>query len=185
MTIHDGITRRSLLSQTDLLSYSPDLDDDELDAAVNLHTYMSGEGYILQKKAIFDQTRDPRRIYDWTNVTPIFAGIVEALPSSPDEAWGTKFMDAVRDATQIPLVPQTSWYFPAEENTGPTTTAYDDATQTWYSEARVDIRADLRNLEQTRNKQAADFMSSAADEELVAAAKKCYGDHDVLGEEST
>jgi hypothetical protein len=42
MTIHDGITRRSLLSQTDLLSYSPDLDDDELDAAVNLHTYMSG-----------------------------------------------------------------------------------------------------------------------------------------------
>ncbi|MEQ4207785.1 extracellular solute-binding protein [Actinopolymorpha sp. B9G3] len=163
--------------QTDLLSYSPDLDEDALDAAVNLHTYMSGDGYILQKKAIFDQTKDPRRIYDWANVTPIFAGIVEALPSSPDEAWGTTFMDAVRHATQIPLVPQTSWYFPAEENSGPTTTAYDDATQKWYSEAKVDIRADLGNLEQTRNKQAADFTSSAADEEFVAAAKKYYGDH--------
>ncbi|MEQ7124109.1 hypothetical protein ABN034_06250 [Actinopolymorpha sp. B11F2] len=163
--------------QTDLLSYSPDLDEDALDAAVNLHTYMSGDGYILQKKAIFDQTKDPRRIYDWANVTPIFAGIVEALPSSPDEARGTKFMDAVRHATQIPLVPQTSLYFPAEENSGPTTTAYDDATQKWYSEAKVDIRADLRNLEQTRNKQAADFTSSAADEEFVAAAQKYYGDH--------
>jgi hypothetical protein len=84
-------------------------------------------------------------------------------------------MDAVRAATQHPLIPDQAWFIPAEEQVGPTSNAIDDAFSRWWFETgRVDIGRDLRRVEQIRNSQADGFTSSVADEEFVAGARRYY-----------
>jgi len=162
--------------QIDLLAFSPDLDEEGLDKAVSLHGYMLGPGFVAQKQALFEVTQDPRTVYDFERITPIYAASeLEGLPSSADEAWGTKFMDTVRAVNSRPLQPRDAWYLPAEEEVGPTSSAMDDMLSRWsYEPGEFDIAADLADLESTSNSQADGFESSIPDDEFRAAAKEWY-----------
>jgi hypothetical protein len=162
--------------QIDLLAFSPDLDDEGLDKAVSLHAYMLGPGFVSLKQSLFETTQDPRTVYDYANITPVFAASeLEGLPSSPDEAWGTRFMDAVRAAGAKELQPRDAWFLPAEETVGPTSSAMDDMLSRWsYEPGEIDIQADLQQLQDTRNQQADGFTSSVPDDEFKAAAREWY-----------
>jgi ABC-type glycerol-3-phosphate transport system substrate-binding protein len=161
-----------------LLGFSPDLTDSELSSAVSLHDYMLGPGFVHQRKAIFERTKNARYIYDWGNITPIYKEVLGQLPSSPEEAWGTEFMSTIHATAEIPIAPNPAWYLPVEENTGPTATAYGDMTSRWFYESGdLDVRDDLGKLERTVNKQADGFTSSVADEDFTAGARRYYEAH--------
>jgi ABC-type glycerol-3-phosphate transport system substrate-binding protein len=161
-----------------LLSFSPDLTEEALDKAVNLHDYMTfGPGYVRQKKAAWELGKDLKKVY--TEATPL-RGMdpIDGVPGSLEDAWGPEFVQAVQEATQLPTLPDQGAYFPAEENPGPEATAMDDAQSKWQFERRQpDIAADLGKAESTRNKQAGSFTSSTPDEEFVAVARKYYAAH--------
>ena len=171
--------------QVDLVGFSPDLGDDELDKAISLLLHVQGPGWIAQRKAVYESTKDPRRVYDWQNFMPTYKGLIDEAPSSPEEAWGTKFMDEVRRAAQIPLVPNEAFFFPPEPNAAPTETAREDMTSRWVSErGAIDIRADLKKLDVNRNKQAQSFTSGVADEEFVKAATGYFEAHSTYWQEN-
>jgi ABC-type glycerol-3-phosphate transport system substrate-binding protein len=175
-----GVNGRTATTQGEifLLGFDPNLEDDALDAAVGLHLYMLGDGFVRQRTAIYERTKDPRYVYDWGNITPLFKGMLEKLPSSPEEAWGELFMQRVHEASQIPLAPNEAWHFPVEENTGPSDTAYGDMTSRWFYESGdLDLRDDLGKLERTVNKQADGFTSSIAEDEFVKAARTYFTAH--------
>lgn len=162
--------------QIDLVSFSPDLDDDALDKAVSLHAYMMGPGFVEQKVALHTALKDLRIVYDWANITPVFsAEALPGLPGSPDEAWGKTFMDAVRAVRDRPLAPIDAWYIPPEETVGPTDDATTDMFTRWFYEAgQMDIRADLQSLEETVNSQNEGFSSSTSDDVFRSAAGQYY-----------
>jgi hypothetical protein len=161
-----------------LLGFSPDLNADEIDAALSLHLYMLGPGHVHGKTAVYDRTSDPRHVYDWGEMTPILKGVADELPSSAEEAWGEEFMNRVYEAQQVPLVPSESVYFPVEESTGPASTAYDDMMSRWFYESGdLDLRADLQRLEDTVNTQAEGFTSSIPEDVFIESAQAYYAAH--------
>ncbi|WP_020575867.1 ABC transporter substrate-binding protein [Actinopolymorpha alba] len=169
----------STQGQCDLVGFSPDLDDEQLDKAISLLTYMQGPGWVKQRTATYEHTKDPKHVFDGANIMPLYKDLVDQAPSSPDEAWGKPFMDQVRRAAQIPIAPNEAFYFSPENNTGPTTTARDDMSSRWANErGNLDLRADLAKLDQTRNQQAKSFTSSRSDEEFVKSARNYYEAHD-------
>lgn len=169
---HSGSTQ----AQVDLLAFSPDLSEDALDKAVGLHAYMMGPGFVSQKQAVYEATNDLRMVYDWANITPVFGPqALAGLPGTPDEAWGTHFMDAVRAAQDIPLVPKDAWYIPAEATVGPTGVPMDDAFSRWFYEpGDIDVLTDLQQLQETMNQQADGFVSTTPDDEFIAGAREWY-----------
>lgn len=177
MTQPNGVDGRTgnTQGQCDLVGFSPDLDEDELDKAVSLLLHMQGPGFVHLRKNVFDTTKDPKRVYDWANIMPLMKDVQAQLPSSPDEAWGKPYMDQVRRAAKIPLVPRDSWYFPAETNPAPANTIREDMRSRWANErGSIDIRADLQKLTDTRNQQAASFNSSVPDDVFVKGAEEYY-----------
>ncbi len=56
--------------QVDLVGLSPDLDDEALDKAVSLLLHTQRPGWVQARKAVFDDTKDPKRVYDWANIMP-------------------------------------------------------------------------------------------------------------------
>jgi hypothetical protein len=187
MTQPVGLNGRNIGSQgqVDLVGFSPDLNDDELDKAVSLLLHVQGPGWVAQRKAVYESTKDPRRVYDWQNFMPHYKGLLDQVPSSPEEAWGQKFMDEVRRAAQIPIAPNEAFYFPPEPNPAPTETAREDMTSRWTNErSGVDPRADLAKLDSTRNQQAKSFTSGVADEEFVKAATAYFGAHEAYWKEN-
>jgi hypothetical protein len=161
-----------------LLSFNPDLSEEALDKAVDLHDYMTfGAGYVRQKKAAWELGKDLKKVY--TEATPL-RGMdpVEGVPGSLEDSWGTEFVQAVQEAAQLPTLPDQGVSFPAEESPGPEATAIGDAQSRWqFERADPDIAADLAKAERTRNKQAESFTSSTSDEEFVAAARRYYAAH--------
>jgi len=173
-----------------MISFRPDADDDVLDKAVSLHTYMMGPGLTTQMKVIYDETGDLRHVYGGyvggsmipTNtMIPIFAESLTDLPGSPEEAWGKSIVEAYSAGTKLAPTPPRELYFPAEKNPGPMGTASEDAINRWAFERNVpDIRADMAKLEDTINKTYESFTSSIDDETFVQAARKYYADLDRL-----
>jgi ABC-type glycerol-3-phosphate transport system substrate-binding protein len=167
--------------QIDATSFSPDLDDDELSAIFDLHVFMIGEGFVRQKKMLYDETKDLKQVYNFDKITPVLKDTLDGMPGSPEEAWGTEFMDAVRAAGDHELMPNTAWFIPVEEQVGPTSEAVDDAfSKWWFERGTVDIAADLKRMESVRNTQAESFTSSVADEEFTEGARKFYDAHDAF-----
>lgn len=160
---------------TVVLSLDPDLDGDAIDKAVGLADWMTfGAAYTRQKQAIWESSKELKKVY--TDATPI-NGLekIEGVPGTVEDAWGAAYMQAVRTANKIPLVPNTSDFLPVEENAGPSDTATDDAVSKWtYERTQPDVPAGLKKTQDTRNKQAEGFTSSVPDEEFVAAAKKYF-----------
>ncbi len=165
--------------QVDIVGFSPDMDDLALDKAISLHAWMKGPGWVEQKKATYAATKDPKRVFDSADFMPLFAGLLEQMPVSPDDAWGKPFMDQVRRASKIPLVPNEAFYFPAELSPGPTGTARDDMTSRWANErGTLDLRGDLEKMQATMNAQAGSFSSSTSDPDFTKAAREYFGAHD-------
>lgn len=161
--------------QCDIVGFSPDLTDAEADKVVSLLMHVKGPGLVRQRKAVYEATKDPNQVYEWDNVMPLFKGILEQIPSSPEEAWGKTFMDTIRNAAKTPVVPLDAWFFPAEKNPGPADTVLSDMAQLWaYERDARDLRADLKRIDDTWNQQAASFTSSTPDDEFVATAQKFY-----------
>ncbi|GAA5024441.1 ABC transporter substrate-binding protein [Actinopolymorpha pittospori] len=187
MTQPIGLDGRNATTQgqVDLLGFSPDLGDTALDKAISLHAYMQGPGWIRQHTVTYETTKDPKRVFDGANIMPLFAGVVDEVPSSPDEAWGKPFMEQVRRAAATPLVPNESFYFPAELSPGPTETARDDMSSRWANErGDLDLREDLAKLETTLNQQAESFSSSTSDPDFVRAARAYFEAHDAYWREN-
>jgi hypothetical protein len=165
--------------QCDLVGFSPDLEDDAIDKAMSLLTFTQQTGWVEQRKAVYDATKDPKRVYDWANIMPLYKGLLDKVPSSPDEAWGKKYMDQVRRAAEIPIAPNNAFYFPPESNAAPTETARDDMTSRWTNErGNLNLMADLTKLDTTLDKQAKSFTSSVKDDDFIKAAKAYFEAHD-------
>lgn len=161
-----------------ILSFSPELEADALDKAFSLYHYMSfGPGFTQERQAAYQASQDLRLV--WNSVTPINGATqIEGVPGTAEDAWGKKYMDAVRAAAMIPLVPDQAQFFPPEQNPGPTDTAFDDMLSRWaYEPGAMDIAADLQQLEDTVNAQYAGFASSVSREDFIAGARAYYAAH--------
>lgn len=173
--------RRSFITA---YSFNPDLDAEALDACFSLYSFMIGPGLVQQANAVYEKTKDLRQVYDAGTLTPILADTRSKLPGSPEEAWGKQFVDAVLRAGSRMVVPERSSYLPPEEKAGPSSKASEDAFSRWmYERGSIDLRADLRRLEETLNKQAESFSSSVGKEEFVTGAKKYFAAHDAFWKE--
>ena len=93
-------------------------------------------------------------------------------------------MKNVRDQANIPILPQSHWFIGPQAEAGPPETAYEDARSKWFFEGGdQDIRADLEELENTMNQQAADFTSEIPDDQFVAGVKEYYAAMDAYYQE--
>lgn len=158
-----------------VLSFSPDLSEEALDKAFSLHSWLvTGEGYDLQKKGLWSATKDLKTVFN--DPAPLNGRLtIEGIPGGAKEAWGESFVQAVADAAAIPLLPDRSDFFPVEDKTGPADTPAEDAMSRWsFERGRVNVRADLSKVEQTRNKQAKSFTSSASDDDFVKAGRSYF-----------
>ncbi len=181
---YDGSSRYG----TAMISFAPGAEPDVLDKAVSMHTFMMGPGLTTQMKVINDATKDLRHVYGGyvggtmipTNtMIPIFAESLTDLPGSPEEAWGKAIVDAYSAGTKLNPTPPEELFFPAEEASGPTGTASDDAINRWAFERKVtDLRGELAKLERTLNKTNDGFTSSIDDAVFTKAAKKYYAELD-------
>jgi hypothetical protein len=161
--------------QVVLASFSPDLQGPQLDAVFNLFTFFNfGDGYTDFRRAIWNESQDVQRVFG--DPAPI-SGItsIDGIPGTLDDAWDKAFLDSVRAAANIPIVPTQGMFIPAEANTGPDQTAITDMQSRWNTEpGNVDIAADLANAESILNQQAAGFTSSVDDAAFVEGARKYY-----------
>lgn len=161
--------------QVVLASFAPELQGPALETAFNLFTHFNfGDGYTAYRKAVYAESQDIRRVF--SDPAPI-SGIttIEGIPGSVDEAWDKSFLDSVRAAAAIPIVPSQALFIPAETNTGPDQTAIEDLRSRFSTEpGALDIAAELANTEQILNQQAAGFSSSVDDAAFVAGARAYY-----------
>jgi ABC-type glycerol-3-phosphate transport system substrate-binding protein len=169
-----------------LTGVSPDLDEASLDKAVSLVAYMQfGEGYVKQRQAIWETTGDLRAVYD----QPIAINGMEQIPGvegSIDDAWGSTFMNNIREAANNPLGPIITNYLPPEEQGGPGDAALQDAFNVIINTpGDVDIAAELKKAEDISNEQAETFSSSIPEEDFVAGLKKFYADSATFAKENT
>jgi hypothetical protein len=174
---HEGLFGNTY-AFTLLLSFDPNMDETSLDKMVSLLDWMVfGEAYTRQKQAIWEATKELKKVY--TDSTPINGLLqVDGVPGSIEDAWGSQYVQAVQAADKLPIVPSVSNYFPVEESPGPNATARDDAVNKWtYERKAPNVAADLQKAQDTRNKQADGFSSSISDEEFVTSARTYFDAH--------
>lgn len=158
--------------------YNPDLDETALDKAVGLYHYLwYGQGYVRGRQAIWELTQDPSLVFNAAAPVNGMDGI-PGVPGSIADVWPKQFLAAIAQMNAIPLVPTEGEFIPAEENPGPTGTAWDDMQSRWtFEPGDLDLAADLEELESLRNAEAAGFESSVADDAFVAGARAYYEAH--------
>jgi ABC-type glycerol-3-phosphate transport system substrate-binding protein len=160
-------------------SFSPDLEDTELDKSFDLTVYLIGTGFARQMEILYAETNDLRRVHSPDTIMPVLTGIKEKLPGDPADAWGRQYVDEVMRAGNRGLVPEQSTYLPAEESSGPAGEPVEDAMSKWmYEPDPGPILAALRKLEETRNTQAKSFSATVSEEDFVAGVRKYYQAHD-------
>jgi hypothetical protein len=172
---NNGFTATSW-GQMDTMALNPDLDTTALDKAASLHIYMMGPGFVSQKKAAYEHTNDLRYVWTDGDITPLYKpSELEGIPGTPEEAWGEAFMKNVRFVADRPLMPWPHWFIPPQAEAGPSDTPMSDARDRWFLDSsEPDIMADLRQLEETMNQQAASFTSEVPDDQFIAGAKAFY-----------
>jgi len=158
-----------------ILSFSPELKREVLEKAFNLYHSMSfGPGFTQERQAAYQASQDLRLVSN--SVTPINGATrIQGVPGTADDARGKKYMDAVRAAAIIPLVPDQAQFSPPGQNPGPTSTAGGDMQSRWaYEPGDLDIAADLQQLEDTINAQFAGFESSVSRQDFIAGARAYF-----------
>lgn len=165
-------------------AFSPDLKDDELDKAVSLHIYMTGEGLIAQRSEAYKESKNLQEVYTGETLAPLFGMVADKLPGSAEEAWGATFMDQVNRAAKRKSMPETSQFLPPEESSGPSDEPVNDAMSKWmYEPGNADIAVGLQKLQDVRNKQAKSFTSKASEEQFREGAKKYFEAQDAFWKE--
>ena len=162
-----------------LMTFDPNLDAETLDKAFNLYDYMYfGAAYDQQKVAIYEATKDLRKVY--SDAAPISGKTqIEGVPGNIDDAWGKEYMDTIRAAMDLPQPPNQAWYIPPNEEAGPGAEAMGDATSRFtYEAGTVDIAGDFQKAADTLNQQYEGFTSTVPDEEWTAGAKAYFQAHD-------
>lgn len=162
-----------------VVGLSPDLTEDQKNAATNLYIYMDiEEGFDLQRRIAFENTGDLAQVF---TPYPFFHNktSVEGVEGSPADAWGQGYIDTINHiAAATNGYPERGLFFPSEENLGPTNSAWNDAANRLQFEAGdLDILSILKAAEDTYNQQAAGFSSSVSDEEFIAGATAYYQAH--------
>jgi hypothetical protein len=172
---NNGFTATSW-GQLDTMALNPDLDATALDKAASLHIYMMGPGFVSQKKAAYEETNDLRYVWTGGDITPLYKpSELEGIPGTPEEAWGEAFMKNVRAVANRPLMPWPHWFIPLQSEAGPAETPMEDARYRWFLDSsEPDIMADLKQLEETMNQQAASFTSEVPDDQFITGAKAFY-----------
>lgn len=158
--------------------YDPNLDEDALDKAVSAYAFMwYGQGFTQVRQRVWELTQDPALVYNaWAPVNGVTQ--IEGVPASVDDVWPRRFLESARQMLAIPLVPVEGAYIPAEGETGPSGIAWEDARSRWtFEPGDLDLAADLGELEENRNTEAAGFTSSVPTEEFVAGTKAFYEAH--------
>lgn len=162
-------------SYVDTYAFSPDLNDDELDKAFSLWTYLSGPGLVRQKEFLYNDTKDLQRVYSSDTIMPVMADTAKTLPGSPEKAWGEQYIAQVRRAGSRAAMPETSSYLPPDKAAGPTSQPVDDAMSKWmYEPGRPNVLDGLQKLQSVRNKQAESFSSTVSESDFVTGAKKYF-----------
>ncbi len=157
------------------VAFSPDIGRTAVEKAFNLVYWLSlGPGPAMYAKQIWASTHNLKYVYG--NPLPLNGKTrYEGIPGSAEDAWGKQFIQTLMTFANRPLVPDLGEYLPPEKNTGPATTAVDDATSKWTFERKApDVPADLKKLQDTLNTQAAGFTSSIPKDTFVAGARKYY-----------
>ena len=86
-----------------------------------------GQGAVDQVEESYRTTKNLRLVYN--NIPPMTKNMVSfpGIPGTAADAWGTKTMQSIQIAAQIPILPDYTLYFPAEQNTLPTGDVFSDA----------------------------------------------------------
>jgi ABC-type glycerol-3-phosphate transport system substrate-binding protein len=159
-------------SYVDAYSLSPDLNDEELNKTFDLYAYMTGSGFIKQKKVVYEETKNLQMVYGGGTIVPLLSDTRAKLPGSPEEAWGKRYVAEVERAARRPIAPESSSYLPPEEKTLPSEPV-DDAMSKWmYEPGRPDIKGGFDKLAGIRNKQAQSLRSDVSKQDFVKGAKK-------------
>ena len=95
-------------------------------------------------------------------------------------------MKTVRYVANRPLMPWPHWFIPPQAEAGPSDTPMEDARDRWFLDSsEPDIMADLKQLEETMNQQAASFTSEIPDDQFIAGAKAFYDAQAAYWEENS
>lgn len=164
-----GGTQKSL----GITSFQPRLNSTELDKAYSLYSYLFfQEGYYEQRVARYNATKDATQAYDYVSPANRFQHLPGIAPG-PQEAWGTKYIQAINQSLSIPIIPDAGHYIPSDTSAGPTNQAQQDAYSA-LSTTREDITGILKHLEQVWNQQASSLFSNVSQSDFTNGAKKYY-----------
>lgn len=158
-----------------LLSFDPRLARNAvgLDKAVSIFAYMQfGQGAIDQKVSMYQATKDLRKVF--TDV-PSLTGLesIPGVPGTASDAWGTRYVQAIKTAANIPVIPIQSWYFPAETNADLTTDAANDFGS-GVTNTHNDIMGLLQHRQQIENAQAQTLVSVNSQDTFIKSARTYY-----------
>lgn len=159
------------------LCFDPHLNSSQISKAYDLYVYFFfGQGFIDQKVATYQANKDLRYVFD----TPTPRNKITSFPGVPGtfvDAWGQHFSDSIQKILAIPTLPDPALYFPAEQNTGPDNSAYQDARSA-LTYSQKSIPDALTHFNQVINQQATGFTSSVDQSTFTTAAQKYYRDLD-------
>lgn len=164
---------------------NPDFRAAEREAALSLFNFMEMEdGFDLQRRLLYEETGDLKRAF---SIFPFVRAkdTIDGVDGTAADAWGQDFLDVLDYHAQVVSgYPEAGLFFPAEENLGPTGDAWADAQSTMsYERGSIDIPALLAQAEETRNQQAAGFVSSTPSDVFTEAAIAYYAAHDAYWQE--
>ncbi len=159
---------------------SPDLSSSEQEVALSLYNFMEMEdGFDFQRRLRFEETGDLKEAFAIFPF-PRAKDTIDGVEGTAADAWGQDFIDVLNyHAEVISGYPEPGLFFPAEQNLGPTDDAWVDARSTLsYEQGDLDFAAVLAQAQDTRNQQAAGFVSSVPDDVFTEAAVAYFAAHD-------
>lgn len=161
------------------LSFDPHLsrNPSALDKAFGLHFYMTfGQGAIDQKVSLYNSTKDLQQVFNSNDVMPL-NGITtySGIPGTPEDAWGKRYVQAINAFINLPPVPDSGSYLPAEKNTGPSDTPWNDAL-TALSTTQKSATSILSNTQSIYTQQESGFTSSISETDFTNGIRKYYAD---------
>jgi len=161
-------------------AFNPDLNEEELDKAVSLFSYMLlGDGFITTTHEVYNLNKDLSeviRAIRWPYANK-FSETIPGLEGSLGAATGKRFSDAINTIFSLPKPPEVGEYVPAEVNRGPGDTPWYDKLTRWaYSKDPFDLKADAAELENILNQQAKTFPSSVDPDAFATGINKYYAD---------
>lgn len=159
-------------------AFSPDLNDEQLDKAVSLFSYMLlGDGFVQTMQHIYEETGDLGKVVGamrWPYANRYSEGI-PGIPGSLGDAAGTNFYAALQDIFNQPTLPEVGAYIPAEVTSGPGDTPWYDKITRWaFTRDAFDVPAEAAEMEGILNQQVVTFPSTLDENEFAEGIHNYY-----------